>query len=215
MICGYSIYYFIALILQYYALLPVYQRANKVGVIASSIFSLASISLVTYVNYVQEMQLPLILYAGPFPVWGAFFAMGCYLRKNNRNYSFVFPIILTTIGVALQYVETYYWNINYSGGFGIKLSSFIYSIAVICFLFSAKLERVYVQNKFTKAIEYIGSISFAIYLYHMFTILGLKVLHINNIPWIFRWVFCMIVTIIGIEFLKRMIVRKYQVYLGV
>lgn len=53
----------------------------------SAIISLASISALSYFTKIQGHEMPLIAYAGPFPVWCVFFAMGCYLRKCKRNYS--------------------------------------------------------------------------------------------------------------------------------
>lgn len=216
-VCGYSIYYFIALILQYYALLPVFQKITRVGVIACGMISLISMSFISYIMEIKGVELPLIVYAGPFPVWCVFFAMGCYLRKCRREYSLCVPVILLFICLALQYGETYFWNMNYGGGFGIKLSVCVYSITVIAVLFSKKTERLYKRNFITKAIEYIGSISFSIYLYHLFTTLSLGILHINisQTSWLIRWVVCLILTIVAIEILKKIVPLKYHWYFGV
>lgn len=212
--CGYSIYYFIALILQYYALLPIFQKTNRVGVIACAIISLISISLISYIVEIKGVELPLIVYAGPFPVWCVFFAMGCYLRKCRREYSLYVPVILLFICIALQYGETSFWNLNYGGGFGIKLSAFVYSITVITALFSKKAECLYKRNFITKAIEYIGSISFTIYLYHLFTTISFGMLHINQTSWLIRWAVCLILTIVAIEILKKIVPPKFHWYFG-
>lgn len=213
--CGYSIYYFIALILQYYALLPVFQKINRMGIIACTMTSLMSISIISYIMKIKGVELPLIVYAGPFPVWCVFFAMGCYLRKCRREYSLYFPIILLVICIALQYMETSFWNVNYGGGFGIKLSAFVYSMTVIAVLFATKTERLYKHNFITKAIEYIGSISFAIYLYHLFTTISFGMLHINQLPWLIRWSVCLVLTIVAIEILKKIVPNKYHWCFGV
>ena len=214
-VCGFSIYYFIALIIQYYALLPVFKKTDMGGVILCSSISLTAIFAVSCLTNVAGYKLPLIAYAGPFPVWCVFFAMGCYLRKCERNYSLLLPVMAVIVGLAMEYVETYYWNKNYEGGFGIKCSSFIYSIAVITFLFSCKIEKSYKRNTFTRIIEYIGSISFAIYLYHLYTNEILSLLHITtSLPWILRWAICLVATILTIELFKRIFPKKFHWLFG-
>lgn len=160
-------------------------------------------------------KLPLIVYAGPFPVWCVFFAMGCYLRKCKRKYSLWLTGVAVVLGLAMEYAETYYWNTNYEGGFGIKCSSFLFSAAVITLLFSQKIEQAYKRNAFTRTIEYIGSISFAIYLYHLYANEIFGILHIT-IPqlWIVRWVICIVVTILIIWLFKRTFPKKYHWLIG-
>lgn len=216
LVCGFSIYYFIALILQYYALLPVFKKTNMGGVILGASISIASILTVTYITQIQGRALPLIVYAGPFPVWCVFFAMGSYLRKCERTYSLLLPILMVIAGLALEYAETYYLNTNYKGGFGIKCSAFVYSMAVITLLFSYRLEQAYKRNKVTRTIEYIGSISFAVYLYHLYGNEVLNILHATTaFPWILRWVLCLVATVLAIELLKRILPQKYHWLLGV
>lgn len=214
LICGFSIYYFIALIIQYYALLPFLRNVKLRGVIFSACISFASIIALTYMTKISGVELLLIGFAGPFPVWLIFFVIGIYLRNNKRNYSLILPIILLILGLLLQYMETRFWNINYGGGFGIKLSAFIYSLLIIVVLFSNKSENLYRRNIITKIVEYIGSISFAIYLYHMFTTYSFGILHINDLSWLIRWGACLIMTIIIVEVMKRIIPKKSHWYFG-
>lgn len=180
----------------------------------SAAISLLSIGVVTYASKIMEFDLPLILYAGPFPMWLVFFVMGCYLRKEKRNYSLCLPMIMVLLGIVLSYAETYYWNTNYDGGFGIKCSAYIYSMAAIMVLFSARVEQAYQRNLVTKSIEYIGNISFSIYLYHIFMVMCLGTLHIAEKPWIIRWTVCLAITIAVIEILKRIFPQKYHWLLG-
>lgn len=58
--CGYSIYYFIALIIQYYALTPLLSRI-KWGVMLCALISLISISGVIYLLKIESVRLPLIV----------------------------------------------------------------------------------------------------------------------------------------------------------
>ena len=141
--------------------------------------------------------------------------MGCYLRKCKRKYSLWLTGVAVVLGLAMEYAETYYWNTNYEGGFGIKCSSFLFSAAVITLLFSQKIEQAYKRNAFTRTIEYIGSISFAIYLYHLYANEIFGILHIT-IPqlWIVRWVICIVVTILIIWLFKRTFPKKYHWLIG-
>ena len=191
------------------------QEDQSGGVILCSIISLTTIFAVSYLTNVVGYKLPLIAYAGPFPVWCVFFVMGCYLRKCERNYSLLLPVTFVIMGLVMEYAETYYWNTNYEGGFGIKCSSFIYSIAIITLLFSRNIEEAYKRNTFTRMIEYIGSISFAIYLYHLYANNILSLLHITTpLPWILRWAICLVATILAIEFFKRIFPKKIHWIFG-
>lgn len=179
------------------------------------VISLVSILSVTYITKTKGIDLPLIIYAGPFPIWLVFFVMGCYLRKVKRKYSLCLPMNMVLLGIVFSYAETYYWNVNYGGGFGIKFSSFVYSMAVIMLLFSSRIECAYKHNVINKIIEYIGRVSFAIYLYHMFILYVLSIFHIlEGLPWIVRWLICLTVTFVVIVFIKRILPSKYHWYFG-
>lgn len=103
--CGFSVYYFIALIIQYYILLPVFVKFNKLrGVVLTFIISIISILAVTYLMKVQGVNIPLLIYAGPFPLWIVFFFMGVYFSNKDRNYGVTIPIITTIVGLVLQIV---------------------------------------------------------------------------------------------------------------
>ncbi len=75
-VCGFSIYYFIALIMQYYVLLPWLQPFRKRLLLLSAIVSAASILAITYIMALRGIGIPLIAYAGGFPVWFVFFVSG-------------------------------------------------------------------------------------------------------------------------------------------
>lgn len=182
----------------------------------SAIISLASILGLFYFTKIQGHELTLIAYAGPFPVWCVFFIMGCYMRKCERNYSLQLPLVVTVLGIVMSYAETYWWEGKYGGGFGIKFSSFIYSMAVIMVLFSAKAERAYKHNMVNKSIEYVGRISFAIYLYHLFVVEVLSSFHVlGRMHWVVRWLICLTATIVVIEVLKKILLHKYSWCFGV
>lgn len=67
--CGYSIYYFVALIIQYYILSPLLTHINNSeGLILTTLISSISILLITYLLKIKNLAIPLLVYAGPFPV---------------------------------------------------------------------------------------------------------------------------------------------------
>ena len=107
-VCGYSIYYFVALIIQYYLLLPVFQRFKLNGGGLIIVLSSISIIVVTYFNIVKGMSLPLILYAGCFALWAVFYYQGCRLSLSDRSYPLWLPLTISIIGLILSYLETKY-----------------------------------------------------------------------------------------------------------
>ena len=212
-VCGYSIYYFIALIIQYYILLPVLQKHKSFMLAISGAISMISITLITYISQIKGVNLPLIVYAGPFTTWFVFFMLGVYYSIMPRNYSLVWPIILTTAGFILEGFETYYLNINYGGGYGIKLSAFIYSVGTIMLMLSTKISAPYKSNKVTSVIEYIGRISFGIYLSHCYVISAVK--HIcPSFPWWFIWMLIIVVTSLTIVVSHKILPKRINKYLG-
>ncbi len=212
-VCGYSIYYFIALIVQYYLLLPILQNNKTLMLPISIVLSISSILVITYTRSVLGIELPLIVYAGPFTTWFVFFMIGVYYATSPINYTLKQSMALIVIGLILECIETYYLNINYGGGYGIKLSAFIYSIGVVMLILSPKVRNVYKSNKLTSIIAYIGKISFGIYLIHCFVIKVVNfVLPIK--VWVISWLMVIIITSIVIMTSRKFIPQKINRYLG-
>lgn len=92
-ICGDSVYYFVAVIIQCY--LGVFffeliyaksQRDFRILVGIFAVLCLAGWSLNSYfVGPVLHLNPPLILYAGGIWMWGVFFLQGFYFGKNHRT----------------------------------------------------------------------------------------------------------------------------------
>ncbi len=140
---GLSIYYFIALIIQYYLLLPFLQRiASKNGLIASVAISFLSLGVIFYLSNIKLLSIPLILYAGPFPVWLMFFVLGLWLGKNKIKTSTKMLFIFVLIGLFLSIAETYliFQVTDSFQGLGIKIGAFVYSFALILLLFSLEFK---------------------------------------------------------------------------
>lgn len=229
--CGMSIFYYIALIIQYYLLLPVIQQVappilggQKIlklhkqtitTIIITAIISLVCVAIETWVRCIKGVKLPLIIYAGPFPLWILFFVLGVVISRNNRDYKVLWIVFLLLVGLVLQVFETWYLNsFNGSDGFGQKISSFCFSAMMILLMFSNKTERIFVRSVVVfKFITWIGSISFGIYLTHCLWILVLsRFIQINS--WIVAWFVVLACDIIFVMLLKKVIPVRIAKYLG-
>lgn len=95
LICAYSVYYFIILIIQFYILSPVLLKLSQslTGLFVASISSFACVVIINYILPSGSIYPPLVAYAGPFPVWIIFFIVGMYLSRRQRNYSSFIPIV--------------------------------------------------------------------------------------------------------------------------
>lgn len=214
--CGFSVYYFVALIIQYYLLLPLLSKCNRGGVYLCVALSFVSILIVTYLLRILHIDLPLLLYAGPFPVWILFFVMGVYFSKHNRNYSLLLPSLLVIVGFILQIIEYIYWINKGQMALGIKSSSFVFSTGVIWLLFSKRFENSY-SKKCTypifKVINWIGGISFGIYLLHCH-IISLENKFFSHMSWMWSWIFVLSISILVIWIARAMFPGFSKKYLG-
>lgn len=212
-VCGYSIYYFIALIIQYYILLPILQRYSKLMLICSAITSVVSILLITYLMTIRGISLPLIVYAGPFTTWFIFFMMGVYFSIHQPRYTAWQAFTVIVIGLILQIIEMYQLNTTYGGGFGIKLSSYIYSIGVVMLVLLPQVKENYRSSRLARLIAYISSISFGIYLTHCFAIqLTRSIINIDS--WCLTWLITLLITALGIIVARKMLSERFNRYLG-
>ena len=218
--CGLSIYYFVAFIMQCYVVLPVINNCisgnKRRGVIASCLISFAWIAGVMYMNTIQGKGIPLILYAGPLPCWLMFFVLGVMIgHKPERNYSIIFPIVITILGFILSVIESDYLLAHYGKGVGIKPSSFIYSAGMIFLMFSNKVENLLSRTGIIYRIMiWIGSLSFGIYLIHCYFVnFFVKRLPIDS--WLLQWALSLFLTVVFILILRKLLPPKYHKYLGI
>lgn len=174
-ICGFSIYYFIALIIQYYLLFPMLQKVKSGGVILAFIITMIAIELVTYLDLVKGYGMSSLVKGGPFPVWLVFFVAGVYLGNMKERIYRLWPwFIVFVIGLFLSFLETKWLYPLHHVGYGIKPSSHVYSLAVIMVLFSEKIQKMFTSyNLFFRVFVWLGRISFGVYLIHCFFIIVL------------------------------------------
>ena len=215
--CGLSIFYYIAVIIQYYLLLPVIQRFTPplYRNLISIGLSFISIVFITWLRFIKGVELPLILYAGFSPLWIVFFTMGVSLAENKREYKLSWLVVLLVVSLALQYVESYCLNISGNSGFGIKPSSFLFSAILILVLFSSKVETKWKPiGIVAKIFTWLGELSFGIYLTHCLVILMVSKIPYNHL-WILDWTLTLVLDVAFIIILKKIIPDKCYKYIGI
>lgn len=190
--CDFSVYYFIFVIIQLYALLPMFTKIYRGGVTICALISVGSLLIWVYAMHSLTCDTGLVFRAGWAPLWVAFFALGAYLRKINRNYKINYWIIGAIVFFVLSVFETIFLDISgiNAGGAGTrKLSSYAYSFCLIVVLFSTAAEQffgkfanVYNCKTGTKILSHkiakiiynmfvqLGIYSFGIYLVHCYFI---------------------------------------------
>jgi len=180
--------------------------------------SLISIVFITWLKYFQGVHLPLIFYAGLFPLWIVFFSMGVSLGESERNYKTWWLVVLLTVTLLLQFIEARCLNDIGGDGFGIKPSSFVFSAIMILLLFSKRVENKWNPNGLiSRFFIWIGSLSFGIYLSHCLIIN----LVVNKIPcpychfWFLDWIITLGIDVVFILFIKKMLPKRIGRLLGV
>ena len=213
LLCGYSIYYFIALIIQCYLLLPFIQKKMLNYEMGGVILGL-SLICVAVISYTSITRFPLIVFAGPVIVWLIFFWIGVFLSRRERDYKIGKIFIGVLLSYVLMLIETKYRHEATGGGYGIKPSSFIFSFLMILLLFSKRIEHKYVKDKvINKALIVVGDYSFSIYLIHCFVIT--IVFHFVTISnWIVRWTIVVAITMLFICLVRKVLPNKCLKIIG-
>ncbi|MGK6352534.1 acyltransferase [Parapedobacter sp. DT-150] len=172
-------FYFICLIIQYYILLPliVYLGKSLKGVMLSLIVSLFCCQVVEILHYKFSINLPLIVYAGNFLMWLVFPVLGIYFNKNTKSEYTKSEILLwvTVVLYLVQLLHTFWLANSYEepklAAAAGKISSFLYSISAILFLYSIK-------EKLNRGIFMVkmGLASFGIFFSHMLVLMSIGVI---------------------------------------
>lgn len=213
---GLSLLYFISLIIELYALLPVVQRVDKKSILLYVFFSIAVTFGWSLVIYVYNIYPPFIVYSS-FPTHIVFFALGCYLRKRTVTLSLRSSILLTCAALAFSVVESYFWlDFNPKCNWlGLKASVQILSLALILLLFSPRFSEHYKSTKYKKWIELLGSQSMPIYMSHLLLLLVFKKLGFHPDLWIVNWGLIMALDTLFVFILARFMPKRVLPYLGI
>lgn len=199
---GFSIYYFVALIIQCYLILPILQKCKCGGVIICSVLSFSAVVLTNYYMFIEGISFPLLLYAGPVYLWVVFFMLGIIMSKYPHKSVLRIGTLILLSGLILQILESNFWLQHYNKGIGIKTSSFIFSIGVIMKLMSIQTQKAFKKSRLTRCIAWIGEVSFGVYLIHTYCILLLsRFIHTEN--WAIMWLITLFLSLVIIASMKR------------
>ena len=237
--CGYSVYYFVAVIIQCYLLLfllnKLYNKSLKFFlIVALGILFLNAFSWGVYTHLIAPVRpLPLLLYAGGFWMWGSFFAIGFYLGKlQYRNYSVKKYAVFSAICFGLCLLETFILNNpNAFNGVGQKFSTMFFGASLLPILFSEKLENApcfntigmnFAGGGILSWLKLLGSYSFGIYLIHCYFIRIYRFISVHGnfgFSGTFYWM-CLTFVFLNIclftlIILKKIFPKSSRIFLGV
>lgn len=175
---GYSVYYFVTVIIQFYLLLPLLQKIgqNTIGLVFAFGISMSFMAILDYIIDFRTLDLPLVLYAGNFLIWMMFYVLGIWLRKKKFNWGIrkyqkikVIILISTIVSFCISVIDVHLHSVDNSliTNTGIKNSTFLFSFLAILLLFVITPSSV----KGWEVRKLIGRRSFGIYLIHLY-ILG-------------------------------------------
>ena len=139
------------------------------------------------------------------------------MGKTERRYPVGVLIASLVFSLILQLIECYYLCGIRGDGFGIKASAFLYSFIIILIFFSRRIQIAYESNSpniISSIIEYVGKISFGIYLIHMYIVkVFSKFIGIDN--WGIKWLLVMMFSMAVIYSMKKLLPNKItSKYLG-
>ena len=160
-------------------------------------------------------SLPATVSVGPFIYWVIFYFIGVYLSDKKRDYSLIWPVSLIVVGFVAQLFEAKYLMSLGSQGVGLKISSWVYSAGMILLLFSSKTERLLTKDNLAyRLMVKLGTISFGVYLIHMYFVLAESAL-IRFDGWLMSFVVVAVLTIGSVIVLRKVIPSKYWKLLGI
>lgn len=214
--CGYSVYYFIALIIECYLLSPLLIRHNNVKTLVLVILlSLVTTLLVETIRFGYGNELPLVI-RGSFPVLLIFFYLGIYLTSHSRDYSLWIPVVMMIVGLGgglmqMQLIRDYF-GISAQGQ---KITLYIFDAGFILLCMSKKCELLYRKSLLTRVILYVGEISFGIYFTHIYMIwIADRFFPQMRGSWLVLWLFSIFLSIGFIAMMKRVAPEYSKKYLG-
>lgn len=211
---SFVIYYFIALIIQFYVLTPLIHRVISKPFIGGGTILILNIASLFVLQYIltDEFNYRLFLFrVGPFIYWITYYALGIYLSSSKRNYSLITPFMIMITGYLVQFAETYFFDI----GIDLPVSIVIYSCGMILLLFSIRTERFF--NKISKYLEWLASFgrySFLIYLIHLYVKMGFTHF-VHTKDWFICWICISIFSFFATRLIDKIITQKtIKKYLG-
>lgn len=179
-----SIYYYIAVYLQFVLFTPLIVKLLKSKYCAVGFFISPAAIIVEYILVFIGKPLNFPWNGNLLFVWFIYYYLGLFLKNKDFNLNLKFKSVLLLYGCSLisQYAEAFIWNLQDNFNMAttqIKLSSMFTSVmtCIILFYFINTENFKYENNRLYKFLISIGNASFGIYLSH---ILVMQVL--NRIP---------------------------------
>ena len=215
-------YYFICLIIQFYLIHPVISKAANIKLGGAIIIICNVASLFLFSHVITHYELPFVMLVSPFIYWVAFYYLGVYFSRHNRDCSLSLPLVLLILGAILQLMSEYIlatendyitsditWRTYMH-----SVSAWAYESAAVMFLFSKKVENTI--TKHTAGIAFIsklGTCSFGIYLCHVYFLEILNEFSIDY--WVTRWLVLTTVSVCFILLLDAYLPHKVKRILGI
>lgn len=215
---GYSVFYFIILIVEFYVLTPIIQRCSlSKSLIISSLMTLGGIIIFVYLMHVMRYNIPLYLKGTPFFLWLVFYVLGVKFH-NGVSFRWWF-LLLALFFVFCALGETYYYSTIGKVAHGIKISSHFYSAFVILIVlskeFREKFVRIFESIKIIQGISWLGRQSFFVYLSHMLVIpIANKICGGGGAMWPAKWLLTLVLCAIISLIIKRLFNEKINYFLG-
>ncbi|WP_458449489.1 acyltransferase [Fibrobacter sp.] len=227
--CYYTIYYFIAVIIQCYLLLWFLKKhTSLISLVILSVAGFIWWGLNSYLFVIHMgKNLPFIIYAGNFIPWGVFFVEGLYfgLNKNHGKPIMIGAVVLATLlFLVLSIIESIFImdQTLTPQGLGQKASIFGFN-AFFCILalrnetqnFFLRFERC----KIYQLLCVMGRYSFGIYLIHFFVLSSLA--HFKGyiaspaIKWILGSIVVLFISFALLAICKKISPKITRILLGV
>lgn len=191
--CGYSVYYFIALIIQFYILLPwlkkysVFRNIPLMAFISAFWSFLYAYLIVWYMHF----SLPLLLFAGPIFCFIIYFIIGLRYSQKKSFGQIKLWVALLVVFFVFSVFESYFLMTDSLSGSGLKPSSILFSIAAVILLYSTEIREKLNLKKWISPFAFLGRYSFGIYLTHLYFVIifskFLPVTFLPNIPKELYW----------------------------
>ena len=221
LVCAKGVFYFAAVVIQFYFLLPFMQwLANKkaTGLFIAFLISLISTIVLYYTVYIAEINLSLILYGGLFPFWVFYYVIGVYYGKGYRlGISWKWLLVAAIAIVPLLYAETYYmvsengWNLPAAMG-NRKFTWILYCTVCLVLMFEAVAS--YKSNAFTRFLSIAGEYSYGVYLIHLFFLLFVIKAVSPNIHWMIETILSLLLSMGFIYICRKISLPFSKKYLG-
>lgn len=221
LICAEGVFYFAAVIIQFYILLPFMQCLANMkikGLCVAAAISIITTIVLYYIAYILNINLILIIYGGLFPFWTLYFVLGVYFGKGySLNISWKFILTGLLLCIPLMYAETYYMVVN--NGYNLpaamgnrKFTWVVY--CTLCIILMFQLCDKYKSNKITRFLSIAGEYSYGIYLIHLFFLLFVVKTVCPNLDWKLETILSLLLSMLFIWLARKISLPFSKKYLG-